>query len=77
MAGKIKIDDPVQPAPHLSQETDLTGSVKLLLGAIDVGYAIGPNDVIPQLLKYCTGEMSAPLTTVLLSCLIENKWPSI
>ena len=54
-----------------------TEQVKRLFGALDVGKATGPDDVSPRLLKHCTNELSASLTTVFSSCLSENKWPSV
>ena len=42
-----------------------------------MGKATGPDDVSPRLLKHCANELSAPLTSVFLSCLNENKWPSV
>ena len=83
--NKMKVNDPARSAPQLAQETDrtvttvlvTTEQVKRLLGALDVGKAIGPDDVSPRLLKHSANELSAPLTTMFLSCLSENKGPSV
>ena len=84
-ATKMAVSDPLRPPPQLNLECNdpvtmvevTTEHVEHLLREIDVKKATGPDDVSPQVLKHCAGELSGPLSEVFKACLEENAWPSV
>ena len=84
-AAKMTVGDPRRQPPQLNLECDqpvttvevIQEHVEHLLRGIDVKKATGPDNVSPQVLKHCAGELSGPLSEVFKSCLEENTWPSV
>ena len=81
----MKVDDPGRTALQLMQEFHRTVTtvsvtaeqVERLLSAMDVAKATDPDDVIPRLIKQCAKKMSGLLSSVIISCLKRNKWPTL